>query len=79
MMSEKAIPRKGYKIYCGSKQIGEVTSGTHSPQLSQGIGLAYIDTEYNKLNQPISINIRGKLVPAQIVKTPFITNTSLYH
>ena len=79
VMSEKAIPRKGYKIYYGSKQIGEVTSGTHSPQLSRGIGLAYIDTEYNKLNQPISINIRGKLVPAQIVKTPFITNTSLYH
>mgnify|MGYP001335561128 CR=1 FL=1 len=79
VMSEKAIPRKGYKIYCNQKNIGEVTSGTHSPKLSKGIGLAYIDSAFSKINNTISIEIRNKLVDAQIVKTPFINDTSLYN
>ena len=78
-MSEKAIPRKGYIIYSDNKKIGEVTSGTHSPSLSQGIGLGYIDTEYNQINRVISIDIRGKLINAKIVETPFINNTSIYN
>tara|TARA_B100001123_G_C15267607_1_gene1009039 strand:- start:685 stop:1785 length:1101 start_codon:yes stop_codon:yes gene_type:complete len=79
IMSEKAIPRKGYKIYCDQKNIGEVTSGTHSPKLSKGIGLAYVDSAFSKINNTISIEIRNKLVEAQIVKTPFINDTSLYN
>ena len=79
LMSEKAIPRKGYKIYCNQNNIGEVTSGTHSPTLSKGIGLAYISSAYSKINHTVSIEIRGKLIDAKIVKTPFINDTSLYN
>tara|TARA_B110000263_G_scaffold231003_1_gene225985 strand:- start:231 stop:1331 length:1101 start_codon:yes stop_codon:yes gene_type:complete len=77
-MIEKAIPRKGYIVYVNNQKIGEVTSGTHSPHLSKGIGLAYIDNAYNQIGKLISIEIRGKLMNANIVKTPFIKNTSLH-
>jgi len=79
IMNDKAIPRKGYIIYCNEEKIGEVTSGTHSPTLSKGIGLAYIKLGHNKIGQKIHIEIRGKLMSAEIIKTPFINNTSLYN
>ena len=78
-MLDKAIPRKGYSIYLGDHHVGEVTSGTHSPGLSYGIGLGYIKSNYNKIGRKINIEIRGKLMDAEIVKTPFLKNTSLYH
>ena len=78
-MLDKAIPRNGYSIYINNICVGEVTSGTHSPTLSYGIGLGYIKSNYNKIGQKIKIEIRSKLIDAEIVKTPFITNTSLHH
>lgn len=82
-MNEKAIPRKGYIVYIDNNnmqhmKVGEVTSGTHSPTLSKGIGLAYIDSPYHKIGSLIYIEIRGKLIGAKIVKPPFIKNTSLH-
>ena len=78
-MLDKAIPRKGYIIYIDNISVGEVTSGTHSPSLSNGIGLGYIKSNYNKIGQRIQIEIRGKLINAEIVETPFVSNTSLHH
>ena len=77
IMCEQAIPRKGYAIYSNNTKIGIVTSGNHSPQLSKGIGLGYIDLDYFRVGDIISIEIRNKLINARIVKTPFINNTSL--
>ena len=78
-MIDKAIPRKGYSIYVDDYHVGEVTSGTHSPGLSYGIGLGYIKSNYNQIGRKINIEIRGKLIEAEIVKTPFLKNTSLHH
>ena len=78
-MLDKAIPRKGYTIYIDNIIVGEVTSGTHSPTLSYGIGLGYIKTVYNQIGQKIQIEIRNKLLDAEIVKTPFLNNTSLHN
>ena len=78
-MLDKAIPRKGYSIYIDDNCVGEVTSGTHSPTLSYGIGLGYINAIYNKIGQKIKIKIREKLIDAEIVKTPFLTKTSLHN
>jgi len=78
-MLDKAIPRQGYAIYIGTNSVGKVTSGTHSPTLSYGIGLGYIQSNYTKIGQQIKIEIRGKLLDAEIVKTPFLKNTSIYN
>ena len=69
---EKSIPRSGYEVFdINSKLIGKVTSGTFSPVLKKGIGLAYLDS-VNIKDDLIYIKIRNNLSIAEIVKTPFI-------
>ena len=79
IMEERGIPRQGYEIFIDSKKVGVVTSGTQSPKLKKGIGLAYIDLPFHRVGQGIYIDIRNKFVPAQIIKPPFIKETSLHH
>ncbi len=69
---EKGIPRQHYEV-CDQdgNRIGEVTSGTMSPMLKRGIGMAYVDKAYSKLGTGIFIKVREKLMPATIVKLPF--------
>ena len=69
---EKSIPRSGYEVFdINSKLIGKVTSGTFSPVLKKGIGLAYLDS-VNIKDDLIYIKIRNNLSKGEIVKTPFI-------
>lgn len=69
---EKSIPRSGYEVFdINSKLIGKVTSGTFSPVLKKGIGLAYLDS-ININDDLIYIKIRNNLSKGEIVKTPFI-------
>jgi aminomethyltransferase len=72
-MIEKGIPRHDYQIKdAQGTVIGKVTSGTMSPMLSVGIGLGYVATEHANIGNEIYIDIRGKLIKAQIAKTPLI-------
>jgi aminomethyltransferase len=68
----KGIPRHGYEV-CNAdgNVIGEVTSGTMSPMLKKGIGMAYIDKEFSKFDTEIFIKVRNKLLPAKVVRIPF--------
>lgn len=71
---EKGVPRHGFKILSASSPqspIGEVTSGNLSPLLQKGIGLGYVFSEYAKLGTDLFIDIRGKAVPAKVVKPAF--------
>ena len=70
---EKAVPRHGCKILDAqsSEPIGEVSSGNLSPLLQKGIGLGYVPSAQSAIGTRITIDIRGKAVPAQVVKTPF--------
>lgn len=71
-MTGKGIPRQHYEVVNENDEvIGEVTSGTMSPMLKKGIGMAYINKPYNKLGTEIFIRIRDKKVAAEIVKLPF--------
>jgi aminomethyltransferase len=68
----RGIPRNGYTILdAEGHAIGKVTSGTMSPSTGKGIGLGYVAIAHAKLNTPIWIQIRKKIVPATIVKLPF--------
>ena len=64
------IPRQDNPVFRGGTQIGVVTSGTLSPSLDNGIGMAYIDAEFAEPGTDIEIDIRGKLRPAQTRKKP---------
>lgn len=70
---ERGIPRQHYAVLNADGQvIGEVTSGTQSPSLGKGIGMAYIKAEYAKIGQEIYVEIRTNKVKAKVVKMPFI-------
>ncbi|MCW3804887.1 glycine cleavage system aminomethyltransferase GcvT [Plebeiibacterium marinum] len=72
-MIDKGIPRHDYEVINEQDQvIGKVTSGTHSPILKQGIGMAYINTEYTKIGTEIFIKVRNRKLKAEIVKVPFV-------
>lgn len=66
------FPRPGYRILKEGKEIGQVTSGTVSPVLNKGIGLGYVPREHSKTGSVIEIEIRNKVLPAIIVKPPFV-------
>jgi aminomethyltransferase len=66
VMEERAVPRTGMAVEGG----GEVTSGTHSPMLEKGIGLAYVPAERSQPGSEITIDVRGKARKAQVVKKP---------
>ncbi|MBS3806178.1 MAG: glycine cleavage system aminomethyltransferase GcvT [Bacteroidales bacterium] len=71
IMQERGIPRQHYEIMDANGQpIGEVTSGTMSPMIKQGIGMGYVPTEYAVPDQEIYIKIRRKVLKAKVVKMP---------
>jgi aminomethyltransferase len=69
---ERVFPRHGYDITAGGKKIGEITSGTVSPVLDKPIALGYVDSAYAAEGSEVNFFIRGKEIPAKIVKLPFI-------
>lgn len=71
VVKEKAFPRHGYEVRAGGQGAGEVTSGTVSPSLEKGIGLAYVATEASKPGTAIEIMIRDKAVAAEVTRPPF--------
>ncbi len=76
-MLDKAIPRKGCDIIYNGNSIGNVTSGTMSPMIKNGIGMGYMEKSHYKIDSELIINIRGKLKKAKIVEPPFYKHGSL--
>ncbi len=54
-----------------ANSIGTVTSGTHSPTVDGGIGMGYVEQKYSAIDTQIVIDVRGRLVEAEIVEMPF--------
>jgi aminomethyltransferase len=70
-MKEKGPPpRPHYPVFENGERIGEVTSGTLSPTLNWGIGMAYVSAAHAKIGAQIDIEIRGQKFPAKIEKKP---------
>lgn len=71
-MIDKGIPRQHYSLVDEPGAIiGEVTSGTMSPSLKEGIGMGYVKTEFAKVGTTIYVEVRGKNLKAEVVKLPF--------
>ena len=71
----KGIARHGYSIFSGSTQVGTVTSGGFSISLDTSIGLGYVSVEHSGIGTTLLIDIRGRLVPAEVTETPFYRKT----
>lgn len=59
-MLERGIPRHGYEVVKNGKKVGEVTSGTMSPVLDAGVGIAYVASGEVECGDEIGIDIRGR-------------------
>ena len=70
MKSKGPPPRPHYFIWREGEKIGEVTSGTLSPSLNEGIGMAYVAAAHAKTGSEFEIEIRGQKLPAVIEKKP---------
>jgi aminomethyltransferase len=66
VMTEKAIPRQHMTVEGG----GEVTSGTMSPMLDVGIGMAYVPAASAKAGTELVVDVRGRPRKAEVVKKP---------
>jgi len=70
-MKEKGPPpRPHYAVFRNGERIGEVTSGTLSPSLNWGIGMAYVSSAHAKIGVEIDIEIRAQKFPATVEKKP---------
>ena len=75
VMIDRGIPRQHYEVVDrNGNKIGEVTSGTMSPMMKQGIGMAYLPKEYWKPGSEIFIRIRNRDLRASVVNFPITIN-----
>jgi aminomethyltransferase len=72
-LRERGFPRHGYPVEFNGERSGEVTSGTMSPTLGYGVGLAYVPVAAAKAGTEIGIVIRDRAVAAEVVRPPFHT------
>jgi aminomethyltransferase len=71
---DRGIPRAGMQVKNSSGEIvGEVTSGTFSPTLKQGIALALLSSSV-KLGDQLVIDVRGRDSLAMVTKLPLVTS-----
>jgi len=75
MQSKAPPPRAHYPVFKNGRAIAETTSGTLSPSLGIGIGMAYIPVEFAQPGETIEIEIRDRRFPATIEKKPLYKKT----
>jgi aminomethyltransferase len=69
--ADRAIPRAGMAAYAGGDVAGEVTSGTFSPTLRAGIGLALLASGIGE-GDTVDVDVRGRRSAMEVVKPPFV-------
>jgi aminomethyltransferase len=74
-MLDRRIARHGYPIHHGGSPVGIVTSGTQTPYLKKAIGLGYVPTALATPGTELAVDVRGRMLRAQIVPTPFYKRT----
>jgi aminomethyltransferase len=70
-VTERGIARDDQEVLVDGQRVGRVTSGSPAPFLKKNIGMGYLPTEYVNEGREIQIDVRGRLVGARIVPTPF--------
>ena len=70
-VTSRGIARQGHTVRNGDEELGAVTSGTYSPTFQKALGLAYVPPDWAEPGTEISIEVRGRLLDAQVVELPF--------
>jgi len=67
-------PRADQSVLRNGENVGVITSGNFSPELGHGIALAFVPPDV-QIGDELSIDIRGDLVTATVVKLPFVSHS----
>jgi aminomethyltransferase len=67
----RGIAREQCDVYAGDRKIGRVTSGTHCPFIGYAAAMALVDNEAVVPGDQVQVDIRGRIVEAEIVSLPF--------
>jgi aminomethyltransferase len=74
-LTEPGIPRAGQDVLVGGSPAGRVTSGTLSPTLDVGIGMAYVPAEVAAPDNDLIIDVRGKPKTARTARRPLVATS----
>lgn len=53
--------------------MSRLTSGAYSPTLRNGIGMAYLPVALAEPGTRLSVDVRGRALPMEVVRRPFYT------
>jgi aminomethyltransferase len=67
----RGIIREHQDVYIGDQIVGHTTSGTHCPYLGYPIAMALVDAAQCELGDKVSVEVRGRMVEAEVVALPF--------
>jgi aminomethyltransferase len=70
-VTDRGIARDDQDILIGGERVGRVTSGSPAPFLKKNIGMGYVPVEHSAVGTTLQIDVRGRMVAAQIVPLPF--------
>jgi aminomethyltransferase len=70
-VTDRGIARDGQEVLIDGQRVGQVTSGSPAPFLKKNIGMAFVPVEAANEGAALEIDVRGRLVGAQIVPLPF--------
>jgi len=71
----RGIPRPGMAVTASGAPVGRVTSGTFSPTLRKGIGLALLDRAVSEGDE-VEIDVRGRVERFRVVRPPFVETST---
>jgi len=67
----RGIARQGHGVVSDGGRVGDVTSGTWSPTFEKALGMAYVPSGLAAAGTPLTLDVRGRSLPAVVVETPF--------
>jgi aminomethyltransferase len=70
--TEPGIPRPGQPVLNDGSPVGTVTSGTLSPTLGVGIGMAYLPVALAAPGAPVAVDVRGSAKSAVTARRPLV-------
>jgi aminomethyltransferase len=69
-VTDRAVPRQGFALFADEREVGMVTSGTMSPSLDQGIGLAYVESDAASVGTVLQLDVRGRRREVEVAEKP---------
>jgi aminomethyltransferase len=75
--TSRRSPRHGAKVIKNGETVGYVTSGTYSPTVNSGIGMAYLRPDLSSVGTALQVDVKGDLIDVVVSEMPFY-DTSKY-